>query len=107
MSDNTIVGIRCFPNSFAFIIPMSPTGIPAKKISVLPPIPTYSNNPNRKLEFRIFVGVILHQIINGMSATKNNSNQNNIRNAIIFVFFILPFTPQTARAYRNTSAADL
>ena len=70
-----IVAVRRFSIPFAFLRPMTPIGTPVKKIRVLPRNPMVSNNLNRELEFRILVGVMLHQIINGMKAANSNSNQ--------------------------------
>ena len=75
--DSTIVGILNFPAFFALQMPQIPKGMPAKNIIVLPHNPIISNKPNRKLEFKMFVGVKLHQTINGIKDVSTNSNQKN------------------------------
>ena len=62
MIDNAIVAFRSFIILFALIIPITPTGIPTKKIRILPQIPIYSNNLNKELEFRTLVGVLPQQL---------------------------------------------
>ena len=87
ITDKIIVGILRFSNFFALTMPKTPTGIPVQKNKPLPLIPTISNNPNQKLEFRIFVGVILHQPIKGINITNINSIQN-INRVAFFAFSI-------------------
>ena len=74
MIDNTIVVFRSFIILFALIIPITPTGIPASNIRTLPKIPIVSSRLNKELEFKIFVGVLDHQIIKGITKTNVNCN---------------------------------
>ena len=76
--DNIIVAFLNLSILFALIIPKTPTGIPAKSISMLPQIPAPSNNLNNKLEFKTFVEVVDQQIIIGITNANANSNQKNI-----------------------------
>ena len=76
--DNTIVGVRNLRFLGALQSPSIPSGMPAKNIIVPPHNPISSNNPNKKFEFKRFVGVIDQQITNGINIVNTNSNKNNM-----------------------------
>ena len=91
MIDNTRVVFLSFIILFAIIIPIIPTGIPTSKIMPLPPMPIISSNLNKELEFRMFVGVLDHQTIKGMTKHIASSNPKIIlSNTVLFSFISNP-----------------
>lgn len=86
--DRTIVATRLFSITLAFKSPIIPRGTPTISIRALPATPMSSSNPSRKLEFKIFVGIILQQMTNGFSDTNINSNQK-ILSLVAFILLVM------------------
>ncbi len=93
MIDNTRVVFLSFIILFAIIIPIIPTGIPTNKIMPLPQMTIIFSNLNKELEFRMFVGVLDHQTIKGMTKHIASSNPKIILSNTVLFSFIYNHAP--------------